>query len=490
MATLSSALNYALSGLSAAAAQSALASRNVAFAQDPNYSRRTAQIISLTDGSATIAAYNRSADRRLLEKLLESTSLSEGQSAMLKSLTSLSQQIGDPEADRSVAALVSKLQSSLRDLEANPSSGVLAANVVLAANSVVRALGQGTDAVQATRVDADQEMAASVDSINTLLAQFKIANDAIVRGSGTPADLTDSLDERDRILKLLSEEIGIRAVTRSNNDIAIYTEGGVTLFETVPRKIEFSPTTLFTPDTRGDVVRIDGVSVLGAQATMPSTSGRLASLARVRDEITVTFQTQLDEIARGLIEVFAESDQQVPASLPDVAGLFLNGTYTGVPPSGIAIPGLAARIRLNPLADPTAGGNPLLIRDGGFGGPDYVYNSSGADSFQARINELQAGFDSSIDFSSDAKLEATGSLKSFSLSAAGWIEALRQNTDDSAQSSAALRTRSAEALLRVTGVNIDEEMAAILDLERSYQASAKVISTLDSMLGTLFDSIR
>ncbi len=36
-------------------------------------------------------------------------------------------------------------------------------------------------------------------------------------------------------MKLLSEELGIRSVTRSNNDIALYTDSGVTLFESVPR---------------------------------------------------------------------------------------------------------------------------------------------------------------------------------------------------------------------------------------------------------------
>jgi flagellar hook-associated protein 1 FlgK len=68
------------------------------------------------------------------------------------------------------------------------------------------------------RKQADAGMADAVDRINNLLQQFKVANDAIVRGSGSATDLTESLDSRDKIMKLLSEELGIRAVTRSNND--------------------------------------------------------------------------------------------------------------------------------------------------------------------------------------------------------------------------------------------------------------------------------
>jgi flagellar hook-associated protein 1 len=45
-------------------------------------------------------------------------------------------------------------------------------------------------------------------------------------------------------------------------------------------------------------------------------------------------------------------------------------------------------------------------------------------------------------------------------------------------------------LQRITGVNIDEEMAAMLDLEKTYQASAKIIAAIDAMLGSLMEAIR
>jgi flagellar hook-associated protein 1 FlgK len=37
------------------------------------------------------------------------------------------------------------------------------------------------------------------------------------------------------------------------------------------------------------------------------------------------------------------------------------------------------------------------------------------------------------------------------------------------------------------GVNLDEEMAALLMYQRSYQASARVITTVDSVLETLIN---
>ena len=68
----------------------------------------------------------------------------------------------------------------------------------------------------------------------------------------------------------------------------------------------------------------------GDGALMPLNSGNLVGLAKLRDEVTVDYQTQLDEIARGLIAAFAESDQS-GAAQPDMPGVFTFAGATGVP---------------------------------------------------------------------------------------------------------------------------------------------------------------
>ena len=39
------------------------------------------------------------------------------------------------------------------------------------------------------------------------------------------------------------------------------------------------------------------------------------------------------------------------------------------------------------------------------------------------------------------------------------------------------------------GVNLDEEMTSLMSLERSYQASARLISTVNQMFDSLFRAI-
>ena len=48
--------------------------------------------------------------------------------------------------------------------------------------------------------------------------------------------------------------------------------------------------------------------------------------------------------------------------------------------------------------------------------------------------------------------------------------------------------RASEALSNATGVNLDEEMTLLLEIERSYQASTKLIATIDNMFEALLSA--
>jgi flagellar hook-associated protein 1 FlgK len=343
--------------------------------------------------------------------------------------------------------------------------------------------------VSAVRADADRSMRDSIDAVNALLSQFKVVNDSIVRGQGSPDDLSDSLDQRDSILKLLSEELGIRTVTRPNNDMLIYAEGGAVLFEGSPRSVTMAPAAIFDAMVQGETLYIDGIAVTGPSASMRLVGGRLAALGNVRDTLAPKFQDQIDLISGALIRNFGETDRSEPPGLPDVAGLFVGGTGV-LPEPGEIVRGLAARITLNALADPQHGGSVLLLRDGGFGGSAYVANTQGVSSFQARVGELVDSFDKLSDFGGGAGIGGMTSLKGLGAQSSAWVEVMRQSAQQESDLASASRVRTNESLLRVTGVNIDQEMAILLDLEKSYQASSKVISIVDAMLATLMEAVR
>ena len=70
-------------------------------------------------------------------------------------------------------------------------------------------------------------------------------------------------------------------------------------------------------------------------------------------------------------------------------------------------------------------------------------------------------------------------------SSAAWLQETRKFANDNSEYADTLLQRSSEALSKETGVNIDEEMTSLLELERAYQASTRLISTIDSMMKSL-----
>jgi flagellar hook-associated protein 1 len=490
---LSVALSSAQSALSATATQTSIISRNISGAADPAYSRKMGMTTTMGLGGVKLVSVGRAADTALFMRMLVATSSASAQEALLGGLQQLERTVEDPELNHSVAASIGKLTNAVQMLAETPNDPVLAASLLSASYDLAGALNDATRVVQGVRENADAAMADSVDRINMLLAQFETVNRAVVVGTQAGTDITDSLDARDRLLSSLSEEVGISVITRSNNDMAIYTDSGVALFEKSPRPVIFERTYAYDAGTTGAAVFADGVPLTGPAATMGINSGKLFGNAVVRDEVTVTYQLQLDEIARGLIAAFAESDQSDPPILPDAPGLFTYPGAPAMPPAGVAVTGLAGRIAVTANAEPSRGGDLNRLRDGGLadpGEPGYIYNAGGEAGFSGRLQDLMNSLATQRAFDPASETNPNSTLARFASSSVSWLESARQQAGIEANQRSTFLERTSDALSNLTGVNLDEELALMMELERSYGASARIITAVDNMLQMLLQATR
>ena len=487
--SLTAALSTANSSLFVSSERTSLVSRNIANADKAFYSRKSVETVTLPGSGVRTSAVVRTEDPVLFKKILGSNSQTAMYSASLDSLDILNNTINDVELDTSPAALINKLLSAPQSYSAQPHSQLAAEAAVRSARNLATGLNTAAATVQSVRNEADTGIQASVDRVNALLGQFKTVNEEIVKGTITGKDVTDYLDQRDQILHDLSNEMGIRTVTRDNNDMVIYTDSGVTLFDRSPRKVEFDRTLNLTPGVPGGAVYVDGIPVTGANATMPLQSGKIVGLVQARDDISLSYEAQLDEMARVLVSMFAESDQSGGGGA-DVPGLFTYSGATTIPASGVLIPGLAAALRVNANVDPDQGGNANLLRDGAISGdPDYAYNTGGEASYTDRIDELIEMMGLSYTYDPAAKLATTGTLANYSSVSAGWLQEQRKVADDSYTYQNTLYERSFEAFTRNTGVNLDEELSLMLEIERSFSTSSKLISVVDEMYNALLSAV-
>ena len=490
--TLSGALDGAIAGLSVASAQISVVSRNIANQSNANASRKIANVVTV-NGLPTVTTVSRASDDALLKNLLSANGDQAQQSAISSSLTQLETTLGTSTDDSaSPTALIGSLDSALQTYASAPQNIAGAQAAVTAAQNLAKGLNSASATVQTVREQADSSIASSVSTINSVLSQFQQVNDSIVN-SPQGADITDLQDQRDSLLQQLSSQIGITTVTRANNDVAIFTDSGVTLFDKTPRSVTFTPTASFSASTQGNAVYADGVPITAPGSSMSIHTGALAGLVQVRDNLAVTYQTQLDEVARGLITDFQETDQSANPTQPAQAGLFTNGGSLDVPAAGVAVPGLAATIQVAASVDPTTG-NPELLRDGGIssnGAAPYVYNPvPGQAGYTDRLNQLISNLSQSLTFDASANAGTQTSVTNYAASSASWLGTQVSQASTAASYSTAVQNTSSTALSNATGVNLDSEMSKMLELEQSYQASAKLLTSINTLYTSLFAAIQ
>ncbi|WP_367718146.1 flagellar hook-associated protein FlgK [Nitratireductor sp. GISD-1A_MAKvit] len=485
--SLTSALSIAQTALFNTSRQTSVVSRNVTESSNPDYAHRSALLTSMVPG-ARVVQIRRAADEVLFRQNLVAISAWQGQKTMSGGLDMMQLQINGVDNANAPATAIGKLQEALQLYASTPSNSTLAQSAVLAAQQVVRSLNDGAGAIQNFRADADREILAAVDDLNFLLDEFETVNTEIVNGTRSGRDVSDALDRRDALLKKVSEYVSISSTIRPGNDMVIVTADGATLFETVPRPVTFTPNTAYGPGTVGNSVYVDGVPLVPGNGGNTSAKGSIAARLQLRDDTALQMQRQLDEVARGLITAFAETDPS--GTQPAMAGLFNWAGGPGIPPAGTLIDGLAGAIRVNAAFDKDAGGDPNLLRDGGANGAAYLHNTTGAASYSDLLLAYSNRLDEPTTFDPLTGLDPNRSVTAFSFDAVGWLEATRKQAASGAEGKEALAVRSATALSNATGVNIDNEMALLLDLENAYEASARLIAVVDEMLNALMQATR
>ena len=492
--SLSTAYNIISSAFVANAAQSSVIANNIANANTTGYNRQVANLAANAYGGVDVLSVTREANSALLEQVNASTSQAAAQQALSNGLTTLAGTVSDSTSSTtssgatvngdSPAAMLENLQSALTTYESTPSSTSAGQAVVAAATDLAQSLNTGSQAVQQVREQADSDMASSVSTVNSLLNQFATADAAVVTGTASGSNVTAAEGTRDSILTQLSQQLGISTTSNPNGSISIYTDSGVNLYQSnTVSELSFTASPTLTDGQSGNSVTVAGVAITGPSAPMAIQSGALAGYSTLRDTVAPEYGAQLDQIANGVIDAFAETDQSTTTTgLPSLPGLFTTAGATSLPSSAT---GLASQIEVNSAVDPSQGGDVSLLQNGGINGSNYVYNTTGEAGYTGRIQDMVSAITATQSFSSSAGLGTSDTLSSYADSSVSWLQGQNQQASNAVDYQNSLVTQATAALSNATGVSLDTEMTNMLSIENTYTTTAKLLTTVDDMFNAL-----
>ena len=215
---------------------------------------------------------------------------------------------GKPGENSSLSHLFENFTSALELLAVSPNRSLEQAEVVRRAQDVTFALQNMSETIQELRQQADVDIADTVTEMNKIVASIDQLNEDIITNGSVGRDVTDLKDQRDQRIDRLSELVDIRFFFRSDGDVVVFTSGGRTLVDTIPPKITHSAASSVSASTtknEGDFTGIFvGTIVARNDITSELRGGQLKGLVDLRDDILANMQSQLDEFAAEMRDVF------------------------------------------------------------------------------------------------------------------------------------------------------------------------------------------
>ncbi|WP_424971872.1 flagellar hook-associated protein FlgK [Dinoroseobacter sp. S76] len=477
------ALNNALSGLTAASKAASVVSSNIANANTEGYGVREVELSSASLGGqgagVKINGISRSVDQSVLADRRAADAAYASAATQASYYASIENAIGLPGDDGSLSSELAKFDAALIEAASRPDSDARLSSAVAAADSLATTLRDLSGDIQAERLEAEKQIAAQVDILNTSLSQIEDLNNEIRRQTANGNEALALMDQRQVLIDQVASIVPVNVVDRDFGQVALISDGGGVLLDGRAAEFSFEDVGAIVPEMTVEggalnYVEMNGSPVDTSATINPLKGGSLEALFEVRDELAVAAQQDVDAVARDLIERFADTAVD-PTLSPGDPGLF---TDDGAAFDASLETGVAGRISINALVDPDQGGETWRLRAGlGATSP----GEPGAGAILLSLSDALNG----------PKVAASGSFSSIPRSAADLasdflskIGTARQASEgEVAYTSAkweALRTLELEG-----GVDTDQELQKLLVIEDAYAANARVIQTVDEMLDLL-----
>lgn len=505
--SIDAALLIARSGLLHTQRALANAADNVANAETEGYTRKrlTTEAINVDGKGLGVRSLgpSRDVDNALVGEMNKRRSDLAAAELRDSVLARIDEAHGDPAKGEGLGDLTSKLRSSFIELRYDPSQVVKQQAVVLnAAQNLATRFNDLSRTVGEARQTAQDGILAEVTQINATLRDIAGLTRSVLERKGADLPIADIEDKRDMALAKLSESLSFKAVRQANGGLLLLGTGGVT----IPLREEgdafaVAPATLGPESFYGAGGTIPPITMDGVDVTPQIIGGRLGEYLKLRDQTLPRYQAELDvgaaEIADRLraegLRLFTDSAGAVPNP---------NGAYAGSTQVGFA-----GRIQVNA----SVRADVRLLRDGTetiTGSPGFTPNpSTGPAGFTLLIDRIiqnsfgevassgisWGGFATS-GLGPDGKLSSPfGSPKT--LEDYGALLTASQTGDSTAAkdavTSAKLLSDGLEArFTRQSRVDVDSEMASLIQLQNAYAANARVLSTTQTMYDALFGSVR
>lgn len=460
MPTINAALNLVTGALQADQSALNIVANNVANANTPGYTQQVPNwqentpvqingVVYGTGVSETGATSLR--DRVLEERLHQQQQAASASSTRLAALDSM-QALFPPDSGSSSAKAgdigsdITGFFNSFASLEANPTDNSLREQVLSTARTLAGDVSNAAASLMSQRTSLDQEATSVISQINSLtkaIAQLNVQ----IQSTSPHADAGTLEDQRQQDLSKLSQLVGIHQIMTENNGISVTTASGEALVS------EGTNYLLTTGKVNGVASFFIGTSDI--TSALMINGGQLGGFLTARDQDIPQILGTLDELAFG-ISTQVNALNSAGSNLAGNAGTALFSLPTTVVGSSLSMSVV--------MTDPAQ----IAAAASGRGSGD----NANCAALAALATQTIANGLTPSDFYSNFVTALGSTVSGVQI----------ENTAQNASVTQLKTTRDS-----LSGVNLNDEAAAMQAFERSYQAASKVFAILNSVMSSVLN---
>lgn len=430
-----------------------ITSHNIANANNPNFSRQKVHFATdSSDLSAGLVWGNgvKIADvRRYRDSFIESqtrimNSKYNDNKRQSELITNIEKLFSEP-SELGLGNMISKFFNSFSELAASPTSNPLRTSVVNAATNLAAKVNNLNKSLNDIRENIRMEFDDKVKQLNKILVEIHQVNKDIKSNQVNKISINDLLDTRDKLLNELSKLVNIHVTTSSDNTVNVSIGGSFAVDSYHAREFEMN-------NDNG----VLSLRLKGATNSVILTDGEMNALATVHNQKVTSYRQKIDKIVSTIVnEVNKIHSTGYSKTTPAQTGLnFFEDYRDGILRINQVIVNNPNMIAIS--ADGTQGNGDLALRISELMDMKLIDNSTILEYYTTLVNEI------------------------------GYDGLLNKNLTESSQ--LVLDQLENQKQLN-SGVSLDEEMTNVIQFQRSYEASAKLIKVSDELLKTILELV-
>jgi flagellar hook-associated protein 1 FlgK len=543
MAGISDIFNIARSGIRVYQQGLATTSHNIANINTKGFSRQEVVLENARPAEGVIGSGVQVGQiRRTVDTFLENQLTAEyedlGFIAARYALLVQADGIVSETDDSGLSNSVTEFFNALRDVATNPESPIQRTVLLANGQTLSAAFVNQAQALNQIRMDADQEILRHVETVNGLAVRIASLNDDIFKAESSGREASDLRDQRGVIINDLAELVNIEQV-QLRDGIGINVGGQLLVSGNHANALSTIPDADNPPMHDVAFVRSDG-STFAISSKLQG--GKIGGLLQVRDVDVVGFQNRVDRLAASLINEFNQQHQAGFALDSTTNNLFFSALTPPAPVASDTNSGTAVGTSVA-ITDPTlltfqnyevqfssasafsivntASGATVITGSYtsgvaiNFDGIDVVLSGAAAAGDVYTVSVQQGAAQRiGLAITDVNKVAASSTLLGVPGNNVNALALVNLHTSQQATlgnltlndyqaitiGNVGSATREAELLLNTTtlgfeqlkglresvsGVSLDEELTNLLSFQRSFEASARMITVADELFQTV-----